>query len=105
MLLADGRSIRVRSRAVWKGTCRSMLAANARSERIHNRLLAALPSDDYAHLLPALEPITLAAGQSVYEPNYPMPYVYFPLRSIISLITLMDNGMAVEVAMVGNEGM
>ncbi len=82
-----------------------MSAANAHSERIQNRLLAALPTGDYARLSPALEPISLVPRQSVYEPYQPIPYVYFPTRSIISLVTLMDDGTAVEVATVGNEGM
>ena len=69
-----------------------------------NRLLAALPSEDYAHLLPHLTPVTSALGDVLYEPDRPMAYLYFPTTSIVSMVYTMVDGTTAEMGMVGNEG-
>ncbi len=70
-----------------------------------NRLLAALPSEEYKRLLPNLESVYLPHKQVVYEPHEPIKYVYFPTNAIMSLISLMEDGAGVEVGTVGKEGM
>lgn len=70
-----------------------------------NRLLAALPSEEYKRLLPDLESVYLPHQQVIYEPNEPIKYVYFPSDAVMSLINLMEDGAGVEVGTVGNEGM
>ncbi|WP_018509394.1 Crp/Fnr family transcriptional regulator [Thiobacillus thioparus] len=70
-----------------------------------NKLLAALPHPEYRRLLASLEPITLAFGEVLYEPGDVVRYVYFPNDSLISLLTLVDPPLALEVGMVGHEGM
>lgn len=70
-----------------------------------NRLLAALPSEEYKRLLPDLESVYLPHKQVIYEANEPIKYVYFPTDAVISLINLMENGAGVEVGTVGREGM
>src|SRR5918992_2367405 len=69
-----------------------------------NRLLAALPEEDYAHLLPHLEPLTFALGEIVYEPGGHLNYLYFPTTSIVSLVYTMENGSTAEMGLVGNDG-
>jgi CRP-like cAMP-binding protein len=69
-----------------------------------NHLLANLPSEEYQRLLPHLEPVSLEHGQIVYEIEEPIEYFYFPLHAVISLVTQMEDGRIVEVALVGNEG-
>lgn len=69
-----------------------------------NRLLAALPPEEYERLLPHLQLVTLEYKQVLYQPNEPIKYVYFPKDGVISLLTIMENGEAVEVGTVGNEG-
>ena len=69
-----------------------------------NRLLAALPGEDYAHLLPHLEPLTFALGEIVYEPGGHLSYLYFPTTSIVSLIYTMEDGSTAEMGLVGNDG-
>jgi len=71
---------------------------------IKNRLLAALPEDDYQRLLPALEPFALEHGKVLYEIDEPIKYLYFPFQAVVSLVTQMKDGKIVEVAVVGNEG-
>ena len=70
-----------------------------------NKLLAALPRKDRERLAPLLEPVSLAFGQVLYESAAPIRYVYFPTGGIVSLLMLLENGSAAEVARVGNEGM
>jgi CRP-like cAMP-binding protein len=56
-------------------------------------------------LLPELEPIDLALGDQVYESGGRLDHVCFPTSSIVSLIYTMENGMAAEMGLVGNDGM
>jgi len=72
---------------------------------ITNKLLAALPRKDYQRLLVGLEQVTLTFGDILYEPGQPIQHVYFPNNSLISLLTLADGHLALEVGMVGLEGM
>ena len=70
-----------------------------------NSLLAALPRKSYEQLLPALTPETMVFGDVLYEPGRPMRNVYFPDACLVSLLTLVEGHQALEVGMVGNEGM
>ena len=70
-----------------------------------NRLLDLLPAADRRRLLDHMELVELDLRQPVYEPGKPIEYVYFPLTTVISMLAVMDDGQAVEVATMGNEGM
>jgi CRP-like cAMP-binding protein len=72
---------------------------------ILNSLLAALPRKAYLRLLPGLTPVELVFGEVLYEPGEPIRDVYFPSRSLVSLLTLVEGHLALEVGMVGREGM
>ena len=72
---------------------------------VANSLLAALPHKDYQLLLERLEPIKLTFGEVLYRPGEPIHYVYFPTDSLVSLLTLAEGHQALEVGMVGYEGM
>jgi CRP-like cAMP-binding protein len=72
---------------------------------IQNELLAALPRKGYAQLEAALAPVALAFGEVIYEPGEPIAHVYFPCTSMVSLLAPVDGHSAVEVGMVGREGM
>jgi CRP-like cAMP-binding protein len=69
-----------------------------------NQLLAALPPDVYARLLPHLELIELELGAVLYEPGILMQNVYFPADSIVSLLYVMEDGSSAEIAVVGCDG-
>jgi CRP-like cAMP-binding protein len=73
--------------------------------RPENGVLAALPRKAYLALLPGLAPVTLAFGRVLYEPGATIPDVYFPGRSVVSLLTVVDGHEALEVGLVGHEGM
>ena len=69
-----------------------------------NYLLNAVPTEQYAHLLANLEPVTLALGQCLHEPGHDLSYVYFPIDCIVSLLHVMNNSTSAEIAVVGYEG-
>jgi len=70
-----------------------------------NSLLAALPRRSYLRLLPGLAPVELEFGAVLYEPGEPIEQVYFPTQSLVSLLTLVEGHLALEVGLVGREGM
>ncbi len=77
----------------------------ANHETFANDLLSALPKKEYQHLLTLLEPVTLTLGEALYRPAELIQYVYFPINSMVSLLTLVEGHQALEVGMVGHEGM
>jgi CRP-like cAMP-binding protein len=70
-----------------------------------NRLLAALPQAEYQRLRTSLEPVTLTFGEMLYEPGAPIRQVYFPISCLVSLLTRLKGRPALEVGLVGPEGM
>lgn len=70
-----------------------------------NQLLAALPEEEYARLLPHLELKHLPLGLVLYEQGVQMAYLYFPVSGIISLLYVMHSGASAEIAITGNEGL
>lgn len=71
---------------------------------ILNQLLGALPEADLKRWLPDLELIELPLGKVLYESGGIEKYVYFPTSGIVSLLYVMKNGDAAEIAVIGNEG-
>jgi CRP-like cAMP-binding protein len=72
---------------------------------VRNQLLSGLPLDEYQRILPHLETIYLSLWQTLYNVDDPIEYVYFPQNVMISVLILMADGTAVEIATVGKEGM
>jgi CRP-like cAMP-binding protein len=81
-----------------------MSAIASLNEPIENRLLAALPSDEYERLLPQLQPVSFSLGEVVYEFGGHLDYVFFPTTSIVSLLYTMENGTSAEMGLTGNDG-
>jgi CRP-like cAMP-binding protein len=72
---------------------------------VNNRLLHALPIEEYKRLLPILETIELSQDQVLCEPEKNFYSVYFPVTAVISIISVVDIDKSVEVALIGREGM
>jgi len=70
-----------------------------------NHLLAALPAAELARLAPHLERVPLPLAAVIYESGAELGHVYFPASGIVSLLYVMNDGAAAEIAVVGNEGM
>jgi len=69
-----------------------------------NSLLDALPAQDYALVASNLAQVELERGRLLYDPGDPIEHVYFPHDGVISLMTLMENGAAIESSTIGPEG-
>lgn len=70
-----------------------------------NRLLAALPDQDYQRLIPHLELVSLPRHQVLYDVGEAIAHVYFPTQGMVSLVSIMTDGAIVEVGLTGIEGM
>jgi CRP-like cAMP-binding protein len=75
------------------------------SASVSNRLLAALPADDYDRIAPTLRVVPLKLKDILHKPGEAIREVYFPGGGFCSIVTVLKDGMMVEVATVGREGM
>jgi CRP-like cAMP-binding protein len=82
-----------------------MRAATDPDEATKNRLLAALPREEYERILPHLGPVSFALGEVVYESGGRMEHIYFPTTAVISLLYTMENGASAEMGVAGREGL
>ena len=71
-----------------------------------NHLLTDLLSipDLATYLPPELKVVSLAVNQVLYEIGDQADYVYFPLDSVISDLSITEDGTTIETSMVGREG-
>jgi CRP-like cAMP-binding protein len=69
-----------------------------------NNILSRLPPEDYERIAHDLVPVELQHGKVIQEAGEPIEYVYFPLNSMVSLISQTPSGESVEVGIVGYEG-
>lgn len=70
----------------------------------HNLLLASLSIEVQQRLFPHLKLVTLPLGKSLYESGEALSHAFFPTNSIVSLLSVMENGASAELSVVGNEG-
>lgn len=71
---------------------------------VRNRLLSVLPSDDYAAVQSALEPVTLKRKEVLIQPNQPIPAVHFMETGVASVVVGTRDGKRIEVGIIGCEG-
>jgi len=69
-----------------------------------NRLLAALPGASRERLFAKTQLVSLSVEEILYHPGDHITSVYFPLTCVISMMAEMKNGVTIEIATVGNEG-
>ena len=69
-----------------------------------NNLLAALPRQDYQRMLAEMDPVTLSYGEVLYEPGQRVRQVYFPSDAHVSVLVVVESGKALEVGLIGREG-
>ena len=70
-----------------------------------NRLLAALPGEEYGRLLSHLEAVPLPFMKILYGGGETIRHVYFPDDGLISLLIVMEDETVREIGVIGNEGM
>jgi len=69
-----------------------------------NQLLGAFEPDALARLQPHFQHQTLKLGTIVCEAGGHLEHAYFPTGAVFSLLTLLQNGSAMECANIGREG-
>jgi CRP-like cAMP-binding protein len=72
---------------------------------IQNRILAALPPEEYERLLKHLTPVSLPLGETLYQPEEKITEVYFVNTGVISFVASLKDGGSVEVGLLGNDSM
>ena len=80
------------------------MAVSQRSTMV-NRLIESLPGSDRRRMLGSCETVELAFADVLSTPGASLQHVFFPIGGFISLIMPVDDSAALEVGMVGNEGM
>jgi CRP-like cAMP-binding protein len=69
-----------------------------------NQLLGALEAASLKRITPHLEDVDLKLGALVCEAGGLLKHAYFPQGSVLSLLTVLENGSAIETANIGREG-
>lgn len=70
-----------------------------------NHLLAALPPVEREPLNRRMERRRAETGDQLYGPSERIQHVFFPVTSVVSLLTVLEDGKGIETATVGREGM
>jgi CRP-like cAMP-binding protein len=69
-----------------------------------NKILSSLPHDQFEMLSPHMESGLLEQGAVLIEAGDEIDFVYFPHNGMLSLLSVLKDGRAVETATVGREG-
>src|ERR1700734_3895137 len=80
------------------------MAEGQRDHERSNRLLGALEAVSRKRIDPHLEPIKLRLGVVVCEAGGLLEHAYFPQGAVLPLLTVLENGSAIETANIGREG-
>jgi CRP-like cAMP-binding protein len=80
------------------------MSQTQRDKARSNRLLGALETASRTRIDSHLEPVSLKLGVIVCEAGGLLKHAYFPQGSVLSLLTVLENGSAIETANRGREG-
>ena len=81
------------------------MVTTERASSVHsNQLLEALESSVRERISPHIEPVTLKLEAVVCEAGRSLRHAYFPEGGVLSLLTVLQNGSAIETANIGREG-
>ena len=69
-----------------------------------NRILAALPREEYERLRSYQKQVHLVQGNILYDAGDHIRHLYFPMSGMVSLLSTTLEGESIEVGMIGNEG-
>jgi CRP-like cAMP-binding protein len=72
--------------------------------RTGNVILAALPASELLRLLHRLEPVNLRRRQILLRAQAPIDAVHFVEAGMVSLVSRLERGGAIEVGSIGREG-
>lgn len=69
-----------------------------------NKILAALPDEEFKRLEPKLREVSFSLGTIVYTPDQPIEHLHFINSGIISWLATLEDGNTVEAGVIGSEG-
>ncbi len=70
-----------------------------------NKILSALPPEEFERLQPKLRDVTFPIGKILYQAEEPIESVYFVNQGIVSWLATLEDGNTVEAGVIGNEGL
>jgi CRP-like cAMP-binding protein len=70
-----------------------------------NRLLSRVSADDLGQYFTALHPVDLPQRSIIQNAGERIDNIYFVESGVVSILTLMADGLSVEVGMIGSEGL
>ena len=71
---------------------------------IRNRLLHALPADEFTALSKHLTLVKLELGETLHGHGDVIEHAYFPETGFISALTVLSDGQPLEIGLIGAEG-
>ena len=74
------------------------------NSQINNVILSRLPENEYQELLPDLQFVEMKSHAIINRPHERAEYVYFPENSLVSTVTVFEDGTSVETGCIGKEG-
>jgi CRP-like cAMP-binding protein len=80
------------------------VSRGARIQYPNNRILAALPNEEFQRLAPHLTETPLTYKRILSTTGRPITHVCFPDSGVCSVMSVMRSGAVAEVGTVGNEG-
>jgi CRP-like cAMP-binding protein len=78
--------------------------SNADGKHVTNRVLLAMPDNEFELMRTDLKFVDLPHHLSLHEPTQNIEFVYFPNRGMVSQVVVTKDGRTVEVGVVGKEG-
>jgi CRP-like cAMP-binding protein len=77
---------------------------NPTGKPVSNKALLSVSDKEYQAIRPHLEYLSMPRQLSLYEPNNPLKFVYFPNTGMVSLVIETEDGRTVEVGEAGRDG-
>lgn len=81
-----------------------MAVANVQQTETRNQILAVLPEADFMMIAPSLARVSLDTGETLFHAHEVIRHVYFVESGLVSLLSLLEDGAAIEVGITGREG-
>jgi CRP-like cAMP-binding protein len=70
-----------------------------------NKILGAIPDEEFERLRPKLRDVSFDLGKILYQAEEPIESVYFVNQGIVSWLATLEDGNTVEAGVIGNEGL
>ena len=75
------------------------------NRRVGNKILLAIPDNEFRAIRPHLESMELESHRVLHEAHEVLQYAYFPNDGLLSLVVVLADGKTVEAGIVGKEGL